>query len=128
MVAQRVEVLLERARREIARFTPLHTEALVRAGALLVDIRPEAQRARHGSVPGAICIERNVLEWRLDPQSAFRCPEATDHGRCVIVICQEGYASSFAAASLQALGYERAGDVIGGFEAWRAVGLGVQQA
>ena len=118
-----VDTLLEGARAEISRFTALETQRRVQAGALLIDIRPVQQRAQYGSVPGALCIERNVLEWRLDPSSADRIPEVTDHARCVIVLCQQGYASSLAAASLRALGYAQAGDVIDGFDGWCAAGL-----
>jgi rhodanese-related sulfurtransferase len=92
------------------------------AGAVLVDIRPAAQRAMEGEVPGAVVIERNVLEWRLDPHSDARLPVA-DHALRVLVLCSEGYTSSLAAASLQDLGIRRATDVVGGFAAWRAAGL-----
>src|SRR5437868_483475 len=102
MVTRSVDQLLDAARAQILRFTPRAAFEQVGHGALLVDIRPRAQRDQHGSVPGALCIERNVLEWRLDPTSEHRVPEATDHARCVIVLCQEGYASSLAAASLRA--------------------------
>src|SRR5690606_5743253 len=91
--------------------------------ALLVDIRPAAQRAEEGEVPGALIVERNVLEWRFDPASDARLPQATDHDVRVIVLCSEGYTSSLAAASLQDLGLTRATDVVGGFKAWRAAGL-----
>ena len=97
----------------------------MREGALLVDIRPESQRRIHGEVPYGLVIERNVLEWRLDPTSPWRIPQADSHDRIVIVLCQEGYASSFAAAALIDLGYRRAGDVDGGFDAWRDAGLPV---
>ena len=92
-------------------------------GARLVDIRPVAQRAREGGVPGALVIERNVLEWRLDPAGSHRIPEAVDHGVHWIVVCSEGYASSLAAASLRELGLHRATDLDGGFVAWAAAGL-----
>ena len=115
--------LLDAARAQILRFTPREALERASAGALLVDIRPRAQRDEHGGVPGALCIERNVLEWRLDPSCEYRIPEATDHARCVIVLCQQGYASSLAAASLHALGYSQVGDVIEGFDGWREAGL-----
>ena len=100
----------------------------MQAGALLVDIRPQAQRAAEGQVPGALVVERNVLEWRLDPASDARLPEAGDYGRQVIVICSEGYASSLAAASLQDLGLANATDLAGGFHAWAGSGLPVLDA
>ena len=117
--------LVAQARQQIARWTPEAAHARAAAGALLIDIRPQAQRARHGSVPGALIIERNVLEWRMDPTGDFRLPEVTDHARKLIVLCQQGYASSLAAASLAALGYTRPADVIGGFDAWAKAGLPV---
>jgi rhodanese-related sulfurtransferase len=92
-------------------------------GALLVDTRPVAQREADGEVPGALVVERNVLEWRLDPASAARLPEATGHDVEVIVLCNEGYASSLAADSLRTLGLHRATDVVGGYQAWAAAGL-----
>jgi len=91
--------------------------------AILVDIRPEGQRAIEGSIPGALIVERNVLEWRFDPTSSARLPIATDHDLQVIVFCSEGYTSSLAAVALQDLGLWRATDIIGGFHAWRAMGL-----
>src|SRR5262245_37323175 len=97
-------------------------------GALLVDTRPVAQRTEQGEIPGALMIERNVLEWRLDPTSSARIPEVSDHDALVIVVCAEGYSSSLAAASLQDLGLHRATDLIGGFLAWRAAGLPVRPA
>ncbi|HEY2736096.1 MAG TPA: rhodanese-like domain-containing protein [Polyangiales bacterium] len=125
MVTRSVDNLLAAARSGIERVTPDSAHALVQAGALLIDIRPIQQRREFGIVPDALRIERNVLEWRLDPTSAFRISEATGHDRTVLVLCQQGYASSFAAASLRELGYARAGDVIGGFDAWCGAGLPV---
>nr|WP_269205190.1 rhodanese-like domain-containing protein [Motilibacter aurantiacus] len=101
---------------------PYEAAQELRAGAVLVDIRPAAQRAAEGEVPGALLVERNVLEWRFDPASSARLPIA-DHGLRVIVLCSEGYTSSLAAASLHDLGVTRATDVIGGFRAWAASGL-----
>jgi len=92
-------------------------------GAVLVDIRPEFQRRADGEIPGAIVVERNHLEWRLHPASASRIPEARDPATQWIVICDEGYASSLAAAALQAIGLRRSTDVVGGFHAWRRAGL-----
>jgi rhodanese-related sulfurtransferase len=121
------EVLAE-ARGRLKRLAPRQAYDAVQAGALLVDIRPQAQRAAEGQVPGALVVERNVLEWRLDPASDARLPEAGDYGRQVIVICSEGYASSLAAASLQDLGLANATDLAGGFHAWAESGLPVAGA
>jgi rhodanese-related sulfurtransferase len=90
---------------------------------VLVDIRPDAQRGHEGEVPGALIIERNVLEWRLDPTSDARLAVARGYDVQFIVLCSEGYTSSLAAAALQELGLWRATDVIGGFQAWREIGL-----
>ena len=96
---------------------------MVNTGAILVDIRPEGQRAIEGSIAGALVVERNVLEWRFDPASSARLPVATGHDIQVIVFCSEGYTSSLAATSLQDLGLHRATDMIGGFKAWKEMGL-----
>ena len=103
--------------------TPHEASARVAGGALLVDIRPAAQRAREGEVPGSLIVERNVLEWRFDPASDARLPEATGYDVDVIIICSEGYTSSLAADALRSLGLHRATDVVGGFLAWAAAGL-----
>lgn len=99
--------------------------AAAEAGALLVDIRYAALRDRDGLIPGALVVERNELEWRLDPQGSHRAAEAVGHDLRIVVICNEGYASSLAVASLRQLGLHRATDLIGGFQAWRAAGLPV---
>ncbi|GMA84876.1 sulfurtransferase [Angustibacter aerolatus] len=99
------------------------TSLQARGEALLVDTRTAAQRARQGEVPGALVIDRTVLEWRLDPTSANRLPEATGPDLLVVVLCRQGYSSSLAAASLQRVGLHRATDVVGGVEAWAAAGL-----
>jgi rhodanese-related sulfurtransferase len=112
-----IDALLDRARSGLDRLTPARARAAWAAGAVVVDIRPAAQRAAHGDLPGAFVIDRNVLEWRLDPASEARLPIA-DYDLHVIVLCQEGYASSLAAATLQELGLHRATDVIGGYAAW----------
>jgi rhodanese-related sulfurtransferase len=119
-----VNVVLERARARLQRVGPHEAAARQRDGALLVDTRCEALRRRDGSIPGALVIERNVLEWRLDPRSDARVAEARPDAE-VIVVCDEGYASSLAAASLLDVGVERATDLAGGFQAWRAAGLPV---
>lgn len=117
-----VDVLLARARAGLDRLTPIEAYEAVRAGALLIDIRPALNRDTEGRVPGALVIERNELEWRLDPAAEASIP-AADYELHAVLMCNEGYASSLAAAALQQLGVHRASDVIGGFRAWRAVGL-----
>lgn len=119
-----IEEVLARARRGLDRIGPLQARREVAAGAVLVDIRPAAQRAAEGEIPGALVIERNVLEWRLDPASSARLPQARYDLR-VIVFCSEGYTSSLAAAALQELGLRRATDLDGGFLAWQRAGLPV---
>jgi rhodanese-related sulfurtransferase len=120
---QTIDEVLESARASLQRVTPLETERAATAGALIVDIRPSEQRTRDGTIPGALTIDRNVFEWRLDPASAHRIPEITSHDQVVIVVCNAGYASSLAARSLQQLGLRHATDLIGGFQAWKAAGL-----
>jgi rhodanese-related sulfurtransferase len=122
-----IDDLLEAARTGLRRVTPVQAMRMVHDGALLVDTRPQYQREAGGTIPGAILIERNHLEWRLDPASPSRIPQATDHGVVWIVICDEGYSSSLAAATLQTLGLHRATDVIGGFQAWKAAGMPVER-
>ena len=114
--------LLASARAGLLRLDPRRVQRAREAGAVLVDIRPAAQRAEEGEVPGAMLVERNVLEWRFDPASDARLPLAS-YDLHVIVLCSEGYTSSLAAAALQQLGVRRATDVIGGFQAWRTAGL-----
>jgi len=121
--ARTIDDLLAEARRRIVRVTPLEAAARIADGAYLVDIRPAAQRRREGEVPGSLIVERNVLEWRFDPASDARLPEATGYDVDVIVLCSEGYTSSLAADALRSLGLHRATDVIGGFLAWAADGL-----
>ena len=125
--ATRVGELLAQARRGLSRLSPEEAAAEVAAGALLVDTRTERQRAVQGELPGAVVVDRTVLEWRLDPASPDRIPEAGDPDLRVIVVCRQGYSSSLAAASLQRLGLHRATDVIGGVEAWLAAGLPVHR-
>ena len=110
--------VLAAARSRLTRVTPAEAYRATRAGAVVVDIRPAAQRAAEGELPGALVIERNVLEWRFDPSSDARL-EIADHGLPVIVLCSEGYTSSLAAAALQDLGIWRATDVVGGYATWR---------
>jgi rhodanese-related sulfurtransferase len=118
-----VDEMLERSRRGVRRLTPHEAVAAVARGALLVDVRTDAHRRRQGELPGAIVIDRTVLEWRLDPNSDWRIPEATGYDLEIVVVCRQGYSSSLAAASLRALGLSRATDLVGGVEAWVAAGL-----
>jgi rhodanese-related sulfurtransferase len=118
-----IDRLLAEARLRLSRVDPRHAAAILSAGGLLVDIRPAEQRRREGEIPGAHIIERNVLEWRLDPASESRLPEIRGYEQEIVVICSEGYASSLAAAVLQDLGLKRATDLAGGFWAWKASGL-----
>jgi rhodanese-related sulfurtransferase len=121
-----VDDLLAAARRRLKRLKPETADAAVREGATLIDIRSDSQIARDGTIPDAILIQRNVLEWRLDPSSDHRHPRAPGLGDHVIVVCDEGYASSFAAETLVELGFDRATDLDGGFQAWRRAGLPVK--
>jgi rhodanese-related sulfurtransferase/mannose-6-phosphate isomerase-like protein (cupin superfamily) len=119
-----IDQMLSAARARLQRLSPDEAyEAMAKTEAILVDIRPEGQRAAEGSIPDALVVERNVLEWRFDPASGARLPVATDHHLQVIVFCSEGYTSSLAAAALRDLGLWRATDMVGGFQAWRAAGL-----
>jgi rhodanese-related sulfurtransferase len=118
-----VDRVLEEARRGVRRYSPQETEAARRRGALVVDTRTESQRAETGELPGALVIDRTVLEWRLDPASGSRIAEATGYDVEIVVVCRQGYSSSLAAESLRRLGLHRATDLDGGVEAWRAAGL-----
>ncbi|HJQ47299.1 MAG TPA: rhodanese-like domain-containing protein [Amycolatopsis sp.] len=117
--------MLAAARSRLDRIDPAAARALQDAGALIVDIRPEVNRATEGEIPGSLPIERIHLEWRLDPAGDHRIPDARAD-RAVVVVCNEGYASSLAAADLQRLGVPGATDLIGGFRAWAAAGLPVR--
>jgi rhodanese-related sulfurtransferase len=121
--AKGIDQLLEEARSRITRVTPTEAAQRVAGGAVLVDIRPQSQREADGEVPGALVVERNHLEWRFDPESDARLPQATGYDVDVVVLCQEGYTSSLAADALRSLGLTKAGDVIGGHRAWVADGL-----
>ena len=118
-----IDELLDRARRRLSRVEPEQAAAELAQGALLVDIRPADQRADGGDIPGATVIDRNVLEWRLDPASPWKIGAVTGSDVRVIVVCNEGFSSSLAAATLKELGLVNATDVIGGFQAWQAAGL-----
>ncbi len=123
--ARTVDELLAAVRARIERIEPRDVPARMAAGALLVDTRPMEQRARDGEVPGAVVVDRNALEWRLDPASPERIPQATGYDLEVIVLCNQGYSSSLVADTLRSLGLRRSVDVVGGFEAWVALGLPV---
>ncbi|NLU82104.1 rhodanese-like domain-containing protein [Rhodococcus sp. HNM0569] len=118
-----IEQMLEGARARIERMDATDLPVAVARGAIVVDIRPQAQRDREGTLPGALAIERNVLEWRCDPLSGARLALAVDHDVEWIVVCSEGYTSSLAAAALQDLGLHRATDIAGGYQAIKAAGL-----
>ena len=122
-----IDRILEKARRRFKRLTPEQAATAQANGALIVDTRTSEQRERDGEIPGALAIDRTVMEWRLDPTSPDHVPQATSPGVRVIVVCAQGYSSSLAAASLQDLGLVNATDIIGGFEAWKAAGLPVDQ-
>jgi len=112
--------MLERARQGLDRVDPADLDRVQAAGALIVDIRPLEQRQRDGALPGAVVIDRNVLEWRLDPSSPYRLPVADDASMRIVLVCNEGYASSIAAHNLQLLGLVNATDLRGGYQAWAA--------
>jgi rhodanese-related sulfurtransferase/quercetin dioxygenase-like cupin family protein len=119
-----IDEMLAVARARLQRLSPkVAYEAVAKSKAVLVDIRPASQRALEGDIPGALVVERNVLEWRFDPTSSSRLPVATSHDLQIIVFCSEGYTSSLAAAALQELGLWRATDIVGGVKAWREEGL-----
>ena len=121
--ARSIDEILAAARGRLLRLTPQQAWRELAEGAVLIDIRPAAQRAAAGDVPGSVVIERNHLEWRLDPASGARLPWVTGYDLRPIVICAEGYTSSLAAAALQDLGLAQATDVVGGYQAWQAGGL-----
>jgi rhodanese-related sulfurtransferase len=128
MTPTTLDELLSAAREPLDRVDPQSAQAAVQHGATLIDIRTDSLITRDGVVPDAIIIPRNVLEWRLAPDSAHRHPRAPGVDDHVILMCDEGYASSLAAATLQQLGFSRATDLDGGFQAWRAAGLPVEPA
>jgi rhodanese-related sulfurtransferase len=124
-----IDEMLAEARANLVRLEPAAAWAAAQQpGTFLVDSRPEFQRRTGGELPGAIVIERNHLEWRLDPSSPGRIPEAVDVGIRWIIVCDAGYSSSLAADSLRRIGLTRSTDVIGGFQAWRTAGLPVETA
>jgi rhodanese-related sulfurtransferase len=127
VVATTVEEMLAAARATLRRLTPAEAHAAMRDGAQLVDIRSDSQRAADGTIPGAAFVARNVLEWRLDPACSHRDDRLTTGNGLLVLICDEGYQSSLAAASVQRFGQRPVTDVIGGFRAWCAAGLQVER-
>jgi rhodanese-related sulfurtransferase len=123
-----IDAVLAEVRTHIARVEPAEAARIQRDGGILVDIRPIEQRAAEGEIPGSLVIDRNVLEWRLDPTGPHRHPALGAADRSVVVFCQEGYASSFATEALVRLGLERVSDLAGGFAAWKSAGLPVSPA
>lgn len=117
-----IDDVLFRARTRLQRVDVDDLAKELDSNTLVIDIRPIQQRREYGEIPGSIAIERNILEWRLDPASSARISATTDHDVRVVIVCQEGYASSLAAASLQDLGLHRATDLVGGVRAWREAG------
>lgn len=127
MARTTIDEFLADARRRLNRLDPAEALRAMRCGAALIDIRCESQIARDGTIVGALVIPRNVLEWRLDPASRHRHPNAPQLDDQVILLCDEGCQSSLAAVALQQLGFARATDVVGGFQAWRAAALPIEQ-
>ena len=118
-----IEQMVEVDRSLLHRLEPREADGAVRQGGVIVDIRSHEQRVEHGVVPGSIRIHRNVLEWRVDPSSGWYDDRFAAYDGPVIVMCHEGFSSSMAAATLQRLGFTRATDMVGGFEAWAEAGL-----
>lgn len=115
-----IDALVTRARARLDRVLPENLDDEVARGALVVDIRPSEQRLRDGEMPGAVVVDRNVLEWRLDPTCPYRADLPVDESTRVVVVCNEGYQSSLAAATLQELGLRGATDLVGGYQQWLA--------
>jgi len=114
-----VDAFLAAAREGLDRVKPADLKSETAAGALVVDTRSGEQRDKDGELPGALVIDRNVLEWRLDPTSPHHVPEVSEGSCRIIIVCNEGYSSSLAAATLRQLGLSRATDLVGGFQAWK---------
>jgi rhodanese-related sulfurtransferase len=115
-----IDDLLEQCRARLVRVSPQDLAGEQRAGALVIDVRPADQRQRDGRLPCAIVVDRNVLEWRLDPASPHRIEQVAGYDQRIILVCNEGYSSSLAAATLHELGLHRATDLVGGYQAWLA--------
>ena len=116
-----IDEILEAARARLDRVAPQHLADEMALGALVVDTRPIEQRDRDGELPGAVVINRNVLEWRLDPASDHRIPQVTGYDQRIVIVCNEGYSSSLAAATLRDIGLHRATDLIDGYQGWLAL-------
>jgi rhodanese-related sulfurtransferase len=127
MAGQTIETLLTDARASIDRLSPAEAQRATDAGALLIDTRCAEDRRRLGAIPGSVHVPLSVLYWRLDPTSGYDDPRLSDRAREVILVCAHGFSSSLAAATLRQLGFERATDVVGGFEAWSSAGLPVER-
>lgn len=123
-----LDELVADARARIERVEPEDALAAIEQGALLIDIRSDTDRKRDGIVPGSLHIPRTVLEWRLDPDSDWRNPHVGGVEQQILLLCDHGYSSVFAAATLVDLGFARAGDVVGGFAGWREAGLPTKPA
>jgi rhodanese-related sulfurtransferase len=121
-----IDDMLDEARGHIARYSP--AEALAATDAVLVDLRGDAERAHTGIIPGSVHVPGSVLQWRCDPDCGWSNPVVADRGRTLILVCAHGFSSSLAAASLAGLGFERVGDLAGGFEGWAAAGMPVVPA
>jgi rhodanese-related sulfurtransferase len=122
-----IDDVLAAARRRISRYTPQEAFAAAEGGAVIVDTRSDGDVRAEGRIPGSVYIHRNVLEWRCDPASGHSDPRVHDLGSQLIVVCNDGYSSSLAAASLVDLGFTFAGDLIGGFRGWAKAGLPVER-
>jgi len=120
---QTIDQMLEDARQRIARLAPAQAATAQAAGAVIVDTRDSADRAAEGVIPGSVLVTRNTLEWRADPASELPDERMADLSKQLIVICNDGYSSSLAAASLVDLGFSSAGDLVGGYRAWKRAGL-----
>jgi len=118
-----LEELLDAARARVEQLEPTQAFAATKRGVLLIDTRSDLDRERDGIVPGSLHVPRTVLEWRLDPESSSRNPHVGGLGEQIVLLCDHGYSSSFAAAALVDLGFERVADVVGGYAAWRDAGL-----
>ena len=123
-----IDEMLARARKRIARLSPREVESARESGAVIVDTRDSVDRAAEGVIPGSVLVTRNTLEWRADPSSELPDPRLADLDRQLIVVCNDGYSSSLAAASLQDLGFSRATDLAGGYRAWKRAGLPTEDA
>ena len=123
-----IDQLLAAARERLERFGPAQALEAQRGGALLIDTRSADERARTGVIPGSVHVPLSVLPWRLDPDFEYSRPELGDLSRRIVVICADGYSSSFAAVLLQEIGFERATDLDRGFNGWKAAGYPVENA